>query len=99
MTVSSLETRKNGLIIVKGTTETYKFKQAMAQSDRSDFLTAVEKEINDHSSREHWELMPRNSMPVGVKTIWDVWSFKRKRHPDGSLNKHKARLCAHEGNY
>ncbi len=24
-----------------------------------------------------------------------IWSFKRKRFPDGSLNKHKARLCAH----
>jgi hypothetical protein len=26
-----------------------------------------------------------------------VWSFKRKRHPDGSLKKYKARLCCHGG--
>jgi len=26
-----------------------------------------------------------------------IWSFKRKRRPDGSLLKHKARLCAHGG--
>ena len=26
-----------------------------------------------------------------------IWSFKRKRFPNGSLNKHKARLCAHGG--
>ena len=26
-----------------------------------------------------------------------IWIFKRKRHPDGSLNKHKARLCCHGG--
>ena len=26
-----------------------------------------------------------------------IWSFKRKRHPDGSLDKHKARLCCHGG--
>ena len=26
-----------------------------------------------------------------------IWSFKRKRYPDGKLNKHKARLCAHGG--
>ena len=25
-----------------------------------------------------------------------IWSFKRKRHPDGTLDKHKARLCCHE---
>ena len=24
-----------------------------------------------------------------------IWSFKRKRYPDGTLNKHKARLCAY----
>ena len=27
----------------------------------------------------------------------EICSFKRKRYPDGSLNKHKARLCAHGG--
>ena len=26
-----------------------------------------------------------------------IWSFKRKSFPGGSLNKHKARLCAHGG--
>ena len=26
-----------------------------------------------------------------------IWSFKRKRKPDGLLLKHKARLCAHGG--
>ena len=26
-----------------------------------------------------------------------IWSFKRKRTPDGRLLKHKARLCAHGG--
>ena len=26
-----------------------------------------------------------------------IWSFNRKRHADGSLNKYKARLCCHGG--
>jgi hypothetical protein len=26
-----------------------------------------------------------------------IWSFKRKRAPDGQIIKHKARLCAHGG--
>ena len=26
-----------------------------------------------------------------------IWSFKRKRHPDGRLSKYKARLCCHGG--
>ncbi|MEY3108162.1 MAG: hypothetical protein RL730_513, partial [Actinomycetota bacterium] len=39
----------------------------------------------------------RSMMPDNMKTIMSVWSFKRKRFPDGTLNKHKARLCAHGG--
>ena len=34
-------------------------------------------------------------MPRGIKPIMAIWSFKRKRYPDGTLNKHKSRLCAH----
>jgi hypothetical protein len=36
-------------------------------------------------------------MPANTKTIMSIWSFKRKRFPDGTLNKHKACLCAHGG--
>ena len=41
--------------------------------------------------------MNRNYMPAGAKTIMSICSFKRKRYPYVSLNKHKARLCAHSG--
>ena len=34
-------------------------------------------------------------MPRGIKPIMAIWSFKTKRYPYGTLNKHKARLCAH----
>ena len=32
-----------------------------------------------------------------IKTILSIWSFKRKRFPDGGLMKHKSRLCARGG--
>ena len=32
-----------------------------------------------------------------MKAILDIWDFKRKHFPDGRINKHKARLCAHGG--
>jgi hypothetical protein len=41
--------------------------------------------------------MQHSDMPENTKTIMSIWSFKRKRYPDGMLNKHKARLCAHGG--
>ena len=37
----------------------------------------------------------RSTLPAGAKTIRSVCSFERKRFPDGRLNKHKSRLCAH----
>jgi hypothetical protein len=37
------------------------------------------------------------NMPIGAKTIMAIWSFKLNHYPDGSLNKHKACLCAHGG--
>jgi hypothetical protein len=41
--------------------------------------------------------MEHEDLPIGTKTIMAIWSFKRKRFPDGTLNKHTARLCAHGG--
>ena len=39
--------------------------------------------------------MEHTDLPFGTKTITAIWSFKRKRFPDGTLNKQKARLCAY----
>jgi hypothetical protein len=69
----------------------------LKQEDRLDFVNAMEKEIDDHVRRDHWEIIPRSMMPKDMKTIMSIWSFKRKSLPDGTLNKHKARLCAHGG--
>ncbi len=77
--------------------ETYTVKQMLQQEDAPSFIEAMKKEVEDHERREHWELVPRSTMTAGKKTIMMVWSFKRKRYPDGRINKHKARLCAHGG--
>ena len=77
--------------------EVYTYKQAMQQEDYRDFVKAMIVEVQDHEKRGHWELMERKDMPPGTKTIMSIWSFKRKRYPNGDLNKHKARLCAHGG--
>ncbi len=57
----------------------------------------MEKEILDHKSRGHWDLVPHSTIPPGHKVIKAIWSLKQKCFPDGCLNKHKARLCAHGG--
>eukprot|EP00957_Ditylum_brightwellii_P051745 3924237-Ditylum_brightwellii.AAC.1 len=55
-----------------------------------------------------WEKVPRQEMlhyyaklkklgiDVKIKQVMLIWSFKRKRHGDGSLAKYKARLCCHD---
>ena len=77
--------------------ETFTFGEAMKQADKLDFVAAMEKEVQDHESREHWVIVKRSSPPTGAKPIKAIWSFKCKQRPDGSLLKHKARLCAHGG--
>ena len=81
----------------KENNESYTFREMLKQDDREDFLTAMEVEIFAHEERDHWEIVPCSEMPQDMKTIMEIWSFKRRRHPDGTLNKHKARLCAHGG--
>jgi hypothetical protein len=77
--------------------EVFTYHQAQKQPDWAEFVEAMEKEIEDHESRDHWELVPRATITPGNKPIKAIWSFKRKRFPDGRLNKHKARICAHGG--
>ena len=69
----------------------------LKQEDKNDFIQAMLKEIKDHEDRGHWHLYERSKIPPGHKTILAIWSFKRKRFPDGRINKHKSRLCAHGG--
>ena len=76
--------------------EVYHFHQAMQEPDRDLFIEAMIKELKDFNDNGFWELVPRSEIGSS-KPIKAIWSFKRKRRPDGSLLKHKARLCAHGG--
>lgn len=78
----------------QGTNDVFTFREAMQQEDRAEFIKAMVQEIQDHTERGHWCLRRRCELG-NIKTIKAVWSFKRKRKPDGTLIKHKARLCAH----
>jgi hypothetical protein len=67
----------------------------LCEDDCVKFFEAMEVKIDDHETHHNWDLMLRKDLPLGVKTIMAIWSFKRKRLLDGTLNKHKAQLCAH----
>jgi hypothetical protein len=77
--------------------ECYTYSQMLRQDNYKQFFQAMEIELDDHETRNHWTLMLQKDMPTEVKTIMAFWSFKHKRYPDSLLNKHKAQLCAHGG--
>ena len=43
----------------KSNNENYTFREMLKQDDASEFIKAMEKESNDHSSRGHWETVKR----------------------------------------
>jgi hypothetical protein len=50
----------------------------MKEPDANCFIEAMQKEVEDHESRDHWETVPHSSIPSSMKTIQAIWSFKRK---------------------
>jgi hypothetical protein len=73
------------------------YSKVMKEPDANCFIEAMQKEVEDHELRNHWEIILRSSIPSSMKTIQAIWSFKHKQYPDSILNKHKACLCAHGG--
>ena len=80
----------------KSDNDTYMFHEMLRQPDKEDFVNAMIKELADHTSHQHWVTVKRSAIG-DAKPIKAIWSFKRKRRPDGTVSKHKARLCAHGG--
>ena len=77
--------------------EVFTYHKEMKEVDAEMFIAAMQKEIFDHDSRNHRTIVHQSTLTLSTKNIQEIWSFKRKRFPDGSLNKHKARICAHGG--
>jgi hypothetical protein len=67
------------------------FKEAMAGPDAGGFITAMEAEIVTLIELDVFEIVNRDNT---MKVLSGVWALKRKRYPDGSIRKLKARYCA-----
>ena len=56
--------------------EVFTYHQAQKQADWNLFVEAMEKEIEDHEGRGHWDLVLRSTITPGNKPIKAIWSFK-----------------------
>jgi len=77
--------------------EVFTYKEAMNQEDTHLFVEAMQNEVADHELWDHWTIVPCSTVPKTTKPNQAIWSFEWKWHPDGTLVKHKARMCAHGG--
>ena len=59
--------------------DVFTLSQMLKLDDIKNFVLAMLKEIEDHESRDHWELIERKDLPAGVKTILSVWAVKKKK--------------------
>ena len=58
--------------------DTLYYHEALQAPDRDNFIQAMQKEVQDHEDREHWELIPQSKVPEGTIILPAVWSMKHK---------------------
>ena len=74
--------------------DTPRYHEAMSSPDATGFREAMRLEFEQLTSMKAWKVVSRQKAVDEKKKIFDsVWAFKRKRFPDGSVKKLKARLC------
>jgi hypothetical protein len=66
-------------------------KEAMDGPDAEGFMKAMEIEIETLIKMEAFVVVDKEAW---MKVVSSIWSFKRKRYPDGSIRKLKAQICA-----
>jgi len=72
--------------------------QALKQDDSAEFIKAVVKEVNDHTTQKHWKVIERSKVPEGVTPLPSVWAMRRKHNlTTNEITKYKARLNVHGG--
>lgn len=63
--------------------------EAMSSSDASQWMAAMQEEIEALHKNKTWELVP---LPQGRKAIGNKWVFKIKRNSDDQVERFRARL-------
>jgi len=75
--------------------DTPNYREAMNGADRDGFKLAMKEEWKQLMEMETWDIVDRTeAVQKNANIIGSTWAYKRKRFPDGSVRKLKARMCA-----
>jgi hypothetical protein len=67
--------------------------QMKHQVDAHNFIEAQRPYIEGMMDINTFEFILKNNLPPKIRYLDLIWTYRRKHHPDGSLEKYKARLC------
>jgi hypothetical protein len=67
--------------------------QMKRQVDAKKFFEAQRPEIDGLVDINTFEFIPKINLPPRTRYLDLIWTYRRKRRPDGSLKKYKACLC------
>jgi hypothetical protein len=70
--------------------------QMKRQVDANKFVEAQQSEIDGLMDIHTFEFIPKLNIPPRTRYFDLIWTYIRKRRPDGSLKKYKARLCVND---
>ena len=77
--------------VAKECEEPSNFKDAVAGSEKDQWMEAMTNEIESLRENDVWDLVP---LPPGRKAIGCKWIYKVKRDADGNIERFKSRLVA-----
>jgi hypothetical protein len=67
--------------------------QMLRALDKDDFIKVQQPEIRGLENMNVFKYLPINTLPKNAKLLSSIWSYHRKRRPNGELLKYKSRLC------
>jgi hypothetical protein len=79
------------LVTVANQEDNPTLKEVMNRPDAAGFMKAMEIELDTLISMKAFVIVDKKPW---MNVVSSVWAFKRKRYPDGSIRKLKARICA-----
>ena len=68
-------------------------RESLMSPEAEQWWKAMDKEITSLEEKGTWTVVDRSEVPAGCEVIPATWVQRIKRHPDGSMNKFKSRLC------